>query len=244
MSSSNAFPKKRMAKKAKAVSPPVEKTTEEIEAEDRAKVKSKLAALRPTPTPKQVYTTKQKEWAFDMLTQPSQYELNKPDDYKRYLDKQVDVKEEAKKTSATARGKRDVSQLGAQAKKLIFPLKVFTSDACGSVAQPNHYNFAAEADFTLSQLMYEDIPKAPVAWQYEKGKSLVPPGKERTLSSRMRRLHEWYMHAAKGAQEFVLMKITEDHFLGEDLVHIEFNEFFQLFNQDALDKSLVSAYVL
>jgi hypothetical protein len=34
------------------------------------------------------------------------------------------------------------------------------------------------------------------------------------------------MDAAKGAQEFVLMKITEDHFLGEDLVHIEFAKFF------------------
>jgi hypothetical protein len=52
------------------------------------------------------------------------------------------------------------------------------------------------------------------------------------------------MDAAKGAREFVLMKIIEDHFLGEDLVHIEFDEFFQLFNQDALDKSLLSAYVL
>jgi hypothetical protein len=58
MSSSNAYPKKRRAKKAKAVPPPVEKTAEEIKAEDRAKVKSKLAALRLTPTPKQVYTTK------------------------------------------------------------------------------------------------------------------------------------------------------------------------------------------
>jgi hypothetical protein len=87
MSTSNASPKKRRAKKVKAVSPPVEKTAEEIEAEDRAKVKRKLAALRPTPTPKQVYATKQKEWAIDMLTQPSQYELNKLDDYKRCLDK-------------------------------------------------------------------------------------------------------------------------------------------------------------
>jgi hypothetical protein len=48
-----------------------------------------------------------------MLTQPSQYELNKPDDYKRCLDKQVDAIEETKKTSATARGKRDIAQLGA-----------------------------------------------------------------------------------------------------------------------------------
>jgi hypothetical protein len=190
MSSSNASLKKHRAKKAKEVPPPVEKTAEEIEAEDKAKMKSKLAALRLTPTPKQVYTTKQKEWAIDMLTQPSQYELNKPDDYKRCLDKHVDAIEEAKKTSATVRGKRDVAQLGAQAKKSISLLKVFASDASGSVAQPSHYDFAAEADLTLSQLMTGDIPTTPVAWQYEKGKSLVPPRMERTLSSRMRRLHE------------------------------------------------------
>jgi hypothetical protein len=66
MSNSNASPKKRRAKKAKAVPPLVEKTAEEIVAEDRAKVKRKIAVLRPTPTPKQVYTPKQKEWAFDM----------------------------------------------------------------------------------------------------------------------------------------------------------------------------------
>jgi hypothetical protein len=142
------------------------------------------------------------------------------------------------------RGKRDVAQLRAQAKKSISPLKVFASDAGGSVAQPCHYDFAANTGLTLSQLMYEDIPKAPVARQYEKGKSLVPPEIERTLSTQMRRLHEWYIRAAKGAQEFLLIKITQDHFLGEDLVHIESDEFFQLFNQDALDKSLVSAYVL
>jgi hypothetical protein len=38
MYSSNASPKKRRAKKVKAVPPPVEKTAEEIEAEERYKV--------------------------------------------------------------------------------------------------------------------------------------------------------------------------------------------------------------
>jgi hypothetical protein len=58
MSTSNASSKK-WAKKVKAVlPPPVEKTAGEIEAEDRAKVKRKLAALRSTPTPKHVYTQK------------------------------------------------------------------------------------------------------------------------------------------------------------------------------------------
>jgi hypothetical protein len=58
MSSSNASPKKHRAKKAKAVPPRVEKTAEEIEAEDRSKVKRKITALCSTPTPKQVYTPK------------------------------------------------------------------------------------------------------------------------------------------------------------------------------------------
>jgi hypothetical protein len=56
MSTSNVSPKKR-AKKVKAVPPPSpEKTAKEIEAENRAKVRAQFTALRPTPTPKQVYT--------------------------------------------------------------------------------------------------------------------------------------------------------------------------------------------
>jgi hypothetical protein len=52
------------------------------------------------------------------------------------------------------------------------------------------------------------------------------------------------MDVAKGEREILLLKISKEHFLGEDLIHIEFEEIFQLFNQDALDKSLVSSYVL
>jgi hypothetical protein len=66
---------------------------------------------------------------------------------------------------------------------MISALKVFATDAGGSVAQPSHYDFAAEAGLTLSQLMTGDIPTVLVAWKYEKGKSRVPPGMERTLSS-------------------------------------------------------------
>jgi hypothetical protein len=85
---------------------------------------------------------------------------------------------------------------------------------------------------------------APLAWKYEKGKSLIPPRKEKTLPSQMWRLHECYMDVAKGEWEILLMKISKEHFLGEDLIHIEFEEIFHLFNQDALDKSLISSYVL
>jgi hypothetical protein len=89
-----------------------------------------------------------------------------------------------------------------------------------------------------------DIPTAALAWRYEKGKSMIPPQKEGTLSTQMQKLQKWYLDASKGAREFLLLRVPKDYFLGEDLVHIEFEEFFQLSNQDALDKSLVSSYIL
>jgi hypothetical protein len=84
--------------------------------------------------------------------------------------------------------------------------------------------------------MSGDIPTMPLAWKYEKGKSLVPPGKKKTLPSQMRRLHEWYMKVVKGEREILLLKVSKEHFLGEDLIHIDFEELFQLFNQVALNK--------
>ena len=37
----------------------------------------------------------------------------------------------------------------------------------------------------------------------------------------------------------------DEHFLrGRDEIHIEFEELFQLFNQDAIDKSIISAYCM
>ena len=36
----------------------------------------------------------------------------------------------------------------------------------------------------------------------------------------------------------------QQYVCGDDVINIEFSELFQLFNQDALDKSLISAYCL
>jgi hypothetical protein len=47
-------------------------------------------------------------------------------------------------------------------------LKVFASDASGSVAQPSQDHvqvFASEAGLALSQLMSGDIPTMPLAWK-------------------------------------------------------------------------------
>jgi hypothetical protein len=44
------------------------------------------------------------------------------------------------------------------------------------------------------------------------------------------------MKVVKGEREILLLKVSKEHFLGEDLIHIDFEELFQLFNQDVLDK--------
>ena len=58
------------------------------------------------PEPKQVFTEKQKKWAKDFLTTPSQAELNMPDDYGHELRRQAKIlkeeKEESKKKRETS----------------------------------------------------------------------------------------------------------------------------------------------
>ena len=60
----------------------------------------------------------------------------------------------------------------------------------------------------------------------------------------MQRLHEWYLNAAKEGQIMLMAKVNERHLLQDFEVCIMFEEFFELYNQDALDKSLVSCYCL
>jgi hypothetical protein len=60
----------------------------------------------------------------------------------------------------------------------------------------------------------------------------------------MRRLHNWYKQVTEEGHQFLMVSIIEEHFYREDYVAIEMVEFFQLFNQDALNKSLLSCYCL
>ena len=67
---------------------------------------------------------------------------------------------------------------------------------------------------------------------------------EELLSTQMRKLHDWYLREIKAGRESLMVKVKSEHYYHEKDVWIEFQEFFQLFNQDALDKSLVSCYCL
>ena len=61
----------------------------------------------------------------------------------------------------------------------------------------------------------------------------------------MWKLHKWYLDACKEGQIMITVGIKDEHYFHDDTeIHIDFEELFQLFNQDALDKSIISAYCL
>ena len=86
--------------------------------------------------------------------------------------------------------------------------------------------------------------------RYEYGKPLVKD--EKSLTTMMRRFHNWYMETCRKALsagnkiDTLTLKVKEDQ---HDLVGIEelsvpFEEFFQFFNLKALDKLTVTCYCL
>lgn len=86
---------------------------------------------------------------------------------------------------------------------------------------------------------------APEALQYRLGKDLVTKEDWANLPTRMRALHKWYKDASADGDEILSVKLRDEHyFMGEQTIHIDFDELFQLFNQKALDKSIISCYCL
>ena len=102
---------------------------------------------------------------------------------------------------------------------------------------------------TVGQLL--DIePMSPtreeeIKWKYVRGQPLVEPDEVNKLPTRMYELHQWYMDITKRSdRESLMVQVKKDHYYHEKPVTIEYSELFQLYNQDALDKSIVSCYCL
>ena len=89
------------------------------------------------------------------------------------------------------------------------------------------------------------LKESEIAWQYVRGKPLVHPDKVKDLPTRMYQLHQWYMNITKISDRLSLMvNVKQDHYYHEKALSIEYSEPFQLYNQDALDKSIVGCYCL
>ena len=95
----------------------------------------------------------------------------------------------------------------------------------------------------LSQLEY--WPTAEEAYKYKYGQPLVKPNEVKKLPTKMRRLHKWYMRASKKGKNWILLGYKNKHYRhGDGQIMIEFEELFQLYKGDAIDKAIISAYCL
>ena len=194
------------------------------------------------PPPKPVYTEKDKKWAMGMLTEPSQYDKRKPDDYKRTLQKKS---QSVKTGSSSASMKRDVPRLGEQANQMISPFKVAPSKV--STTQ-RRLEFAAECGLTLSQLdaTAPEIEGAAVAFNYVQGGPMVRPGVHpQDIPTRLRALNKWYERVAKEGRTLFYFMAGKDHFLGQEYsLPTTMKELFRFFNLRDIDISIVSFYTL
>ena len=82
------------------------------------------------------------------------------------------------------------------------------------------------------------------AWTYVYGNSLVRLEHVDSLPTQLRRLHLWYEKAAMAKHDMFRVKTGKEHYFMEDTMYVPFSENFQLFNQDVLDKVIVSCYCL
>ena len=146
---------------------------------------------------------------------------------------------------------KTVPQLGEQAVQSIPPLIVQTSVSTADrlVITDDHKRQTKEAGVTVEQLLgLEKIPgitEEEVKYQYVRGKPLVKPDDVKLLPTRMYNLHTWYMQkTANTNEESLMVKFKPEHYFHGKDVWIEFSELFQLFQQDALDKSIISCYCL
>ena len=92
----------------------------------------------------------------------------------------------------------------------------------------------------MSPLREEEIKR-----KYVRGQPLVEPEDVNKLPTRMYELHQWYMDITKiFNRESLMVNVKKDHYYHEKPVTVEYSKLFQLYNQDALDKSIVSCYFL
>ena len=65
------------------------------------------------------------------------------------------------------------------------------------------------------------------------------------LPTRMRELHAWYLKASATKDVMFCARVQDRHFhRGMDDIWIEFENLYDLYHQDALDKSLLNVFCM
>nr|XP_051208834.1 uncharacterized protein LOC127326046 [Lolium perenne] len=106
---------------------------------------------------------------------------------------------------------------------------------------------AAQCGVTVEELFGAAdaaLPTADIAPKFVYGADLVSREQLHKLPTHMRNLHQWYLDACKEKKMYIVASIPWEYYYRKEEIHIEINELWQLFNLEALDKSLMSCYCL
>ena len=130
------------------------------------------------------------------------------------------------------------------------PLNVFSNtEKTIPQLQTDTEELARNLGLTLAEYLgqiCDEPPTAPLlAYKYQYGKPLVRPEEVQHLPTKMRRLHEWYLQASQEGTSWLIVGFRDEYYYsGDDELIIEFDKMFQLYNQSAIDKTIVSFYCL
>jgi hypothetical protein len=92
----------------------------------------------------------------------------------------------------------------------------------------------------------ERFPKAGVAPKpkFVMGGPLVSKERLEELPTNRRYLHAWYMNETKNERIMIMASVPQEYYGRPEEIHVDFDKLFQMYNCDALDKSLMSCYFL
>ena len=230
-----ASPVKKRAKKTKEVKAPEklagEMTMEELKLSTQGKPaaffeqkkKERLEAkLDPIKELLKTIPTEVKDRTVDNIYCPPPSSRS---DYERGIDKVLSSQKEEEKACG-----KGVAQLGEQEAQSIAPLIV-----------PSEPREIEHGEVVIGDT---GLPIAEIVIQYkfELGMPLVE--NPSALTTQLYKLHTWYMTAAKEGRTYLMAGVKEQHLFREYAVQVPFSELFQMYNQLALDKSILSCYCL
>ena len=133
-----------------------------------------------------------------------------------------------------------IRQLGEQANQSLPPLKVSSNIIAN---HPRMVPGTNPADYRPDDAHFDTMEVDD--FNYRHGKPFVKPGHP-PVTTMMRRFHNWYMKTySESGQDTLTLRVKEEHDLvGIDLLSVQFEEFFQFYNQKALDKIIITFYCL
>jgi hypothetical protein len=189
---------------------------------EQKKKERQEARLDPIKELLKTIPTEVKDRTVDNIYDPPPPPLS---DYERGIDKVLSSQKEENK----ACGKR-VAQLGEQEAQSIPPLFV-----------PSEAREIEHGEVVIGDTGCP-IAQIRIQYKFELGLPLVE--NPSALTTQLYKLHTWYMAAAKKGSTYLMAGVKEHHLFREYAVQVEFSELFQMYNQRALDKSILSCYCL